>query len=124
MGIIKGTIEFRVADGELYNAGYDEDGDQIIVFDRWIEAAVISGGEVRASYVHFLTFKGSFIAHDGFPCPNFSQLSDAEALMAKMVERGYIDTKHWKKIEPGHLLKKGGQPMLTMKEWPAWVTEI
>lgn len=106
MGIIKGIIEFRVVEGELYSAGYDEDGGQIVVFDSWVEADIMVGEEVKASYAHFLTFKGSFIAHDGFPCPNYSQLKEVESLMGKMVERGYIDTKYWKKIKSGSSLEE------------------
>lgn len=99
MAIIKGNIEFTVAEGELYMAGYDEDGGQVIVFDRWIEAHVIAGGEVKASYAHFLTISGVAEGHDGFPFPNRNQRNEAEALMARMVERGFIDTRYWKKVE-------------------------
>lgn len=99
MTIIKGTIEFQIAEGELYMAGYDEDGGQVIVFDRWIEAQVTAGGEVKATYAHFLTLKGVVENHEGFPCPNFNQLHEAEALMARMEARGSIDTRYWKKVE-------------------------
>lgn len=94
MSIIHGNFNFGLVEGPLYKAGYNEDGEEIIVCDMWVEAELMVKGSVYKKYVHNVIIPGSLKDEDG-PYVNRDQLNVANSLLGKMKERGNINTKYW-----------------------------
>jgi len=81
-------------EGNLYEV-WGEDS-KLVVFDVIVEA-VCDG----AIYHHTHVFKGVVEDREGFAHPNFNAVKDADKLVARIADRGYIDTSHW--VSVGHV---------------------
>lgn len=92
-----------IGEGDQYLAGYSEDGEPIIVFDRFIVAEDAEGN----GYAHFKIFKGFIINHEGYIYPNYNQKNEATDLLQKISSKIQgadqtfdADPAFWTKLPP------------------------
>ena len=92
----------QIGEGYQYLAGYSEDGEPIIVFDRFIVAEDADGND----YAHFKVFKGFVADPEGYIYPNYNQKNEATELLQRIASK--IGADHtfdadlacWKKLPP------------------------
>ena len=65
---------YRIEEGNLYKAGISEDGEDIIVCNRYVVVASFGVEYMKC-------FKGYFVDEDGEVRPNYNQRDEAEALI-------------------------------------------
>ena len=93
----------QIGEGDQYLAGYSEDGEPIIVFDRFITAEDADGN----GYAHFKIFKGFIINPEGYIYPNYNQKNEAADLLQRISSKIHgadqtfdADPTCWKKLPP------------------------
>lgn len=104
----------RIVEGDLYQAGYTEDGEPVVVFSTWIEGEDRSGKR----YAHQHVEPGHVIIDTGDwsgPVPNNKARNNMNALFDRMAtSRGYnthltADSRHWTLLEPKPTLEQRWQ---------------
>ena len=65
---------YRIEEGGLYKAGVSEDGEDVLVFNRYVVVA-----DCGVEYME--CFKGHFVDSEGEVRPNYNQRDEAEALI-------------------------------------------
>ena len=71
---------YRIEEGNLYKAGVSEDGEDVLVFNRYVVVAV-DGVE------YMKCIPGCFVDSEGEVRPNYNQRDEAEALIDRFGHR-------------------------------------